>query len=417
MKLNKTAALLTIIIVLSFTTIIQQIQIFSLQSRFDVVESESGMRYSGNPFTTALYQGQLQAENITGMHYYTYISGTLYNRTDVIANPEQVASYIVWTDGTNVYAKNGTAGQIEFSGTDASVINSAINALPSDGGVIFIKQGVITGDITISRPRVIIKGEQTRLDGWLYIYDSYVTLIDVNVRKGIVIGKTTQTSPLYEVILERVQTPFYASGDVASRNYGIQINGATGSNTFVYTYLCKIYGAINAIKMVYGRLTDFGSDIGLSGSSADTSRVMFLNQSKFIGYGSDIFTQTADQKVFNVTGNNDIQFFGRVDGPLLHNLNWTMLIDGSLGSTSRVYFRELTSGKILSNYQESGSTTFSGTSVTFTHHLVLAPTHVYASFNSTSYGGWTWTANSTHITITVATSGNYTVYWKAEYKP
>ena len=64
-----------------------------------------------------------------------------------------------------------------------------------------------------------------------------------------------------------------------------------------------------------------------------------------------------------------------------------------------------------------GTITFSGTSVTFTHGLAGTPTQVFASFNSTGYGGWSWSANSTHITITVANSGDYTVYWRAYYEP
>jgi len=111
---------------------------------------EYGLRYIGNPFTAALYPGQFQAENITGMHWYTYLSGSLYNRTDVLAYPEQIASYIIFgrdTDGDGVYdivyAKNCTSGQIEFSGTDAAVvIQQAIDALPTIGGTILIKSGI-----------------------------------------------------------------------------------------------------------------------------------------------------------------------------------------------------------------------------------------------------------------------------------
>jgi hypothetical protein len=51
------------------------------------------------------------------------------------------ASYIIFTDGTTIYARNGTTGAIDYSGTDAStVIQSAINALTN--GVIFLKNGV-----------------------------------------------------------------------------------------------------------------------------------------------------------------------------------------------------------------------------------------------------------------------------------
>jgi len=54
------------------------------------------------------------------------------------------------------------------------------------------------------------------------------------------------------------------------------------------------------------------------------------------------------------------------------------------------------------------------TFVTFNHQLYTTPTLVLASFSVASYGNYTWTATSTQITITVSTSGTYTVYWYAE---
>ena len=49
------------------------------------------------------------------------------------------ASYVIFTDGTTIYARNGTTGAIDYSGTNAaSVINSALSALTS-GGKIFLK--------------------------------------------------------------------------------------------------------------------------------------------------------------------------------------------------------------------------------------------------------------------------------------
>ena len=59
--------------------------------------------------------------------------------------PEQEASYIVFVDsadGNKIKAKNGTTGKIEYSGTDgATVIQSAINALPNSGGAIVLRAG------------------------------------------------------------------------------------------------------------------------------------------------------------------------------------------------------------------------------------------------------------------------------------
>jgi len=58
--------------------------------------------------------------------------------------PNNEASFIIWTDGTKVYAAKGSDGSLYTSGTDAcTVIQAAINALTS-GGKIFIKRGTYT---------------------------------------------------------------------------------------------------------------------------------------------------------------------------------------------------------------------------------------------------------------------------------
>jgi len=248
MKLNKTAALLTIIIVLSFTTIIQQIQIFSLQSRFDVVESESGMRYSGNPFTTALYQGQLQAENITWMHQYVYRGGSLFNRTDVVQYPEQTATFVIFKDSAgNVYAKNTTSGQIQFGGAwDAggvdganasAVIQAANDALGTTKDSILIKSGdyTITSTLSIS-PHVLLIGEgmeNTRLIG-----SSGVDVIEVNVGGSSSRGggiKQLSIRPEGTAVGLKVEATYhYKIEDIyfraSSTTYNIAINISSGSH-------------------------------------------------------------------------------------------------------------------------------------------------------------------------------------------
>ena len=126
-------------------------------SSLEELEQKLKMRYTGNPFTTELWSGQLQAENITGMHWYTYRGGSLLNRTDVIAYPEQTATFIIFgkdtdNDGTYdiIYAKNTTSGQIQFGGEwDASGVDGANASATmraalgscSGGESIFIKRG------------------------------------------------------------------------------------------------------------------------------------------------------------------------------------------------------------------------------------------------------------------------------------
>jgi hypothetical protein len=60
------------------------------------------------------------------------------------------ASYVIFTDGTNVYARNGNTGEIEFSGADASiVINNALNVLTP--GRTWIEKVVLRGSFTLNK--------------------------------------------------------------------------------------------------------------------------------------------------------------------------------------------------------------------------------------------------------------------------
>ena len=169
------------IILLTSIILTQQIQIYQLNNQIEKINklkqyllnhyeassieelktklTQETKKYHGNPFTTALYPGQFQAENITGMHWYTWLSGTLFNRTDTIAFPEQTATFIIFgkdTDGDGVYdiiyAKNCTSGQIEFNGTDAAtVIQQAIDICPEWGKVCLKGEFIVTPRVWSSK--------------------------------------------------------------------------------------------------------------------------------------------------------------------------------------------------------------------------------------------------------------------------
>jgi len=75
----------------------------------------------------------------------------------------ETASYVIWTDGTTIYAKNGQTGAIDYSGTNAaSVIQSAINALTD--GLIFFRnaQYNITSQLTIDDGKNIVLCGESR---------------------------------------------------------------------------------------------------------------------------------------------------------------------------------------------------------------------------------------------------------------
>jgi parallel beta-helix repeat protein len=63
------------------------------------------------------------------------------------------ASYVFFTDGFAVYARNGTTGVIDYSGNDAAaVIQAGIDALGSHGGIILIREGTYVISSTIRVP-------------------------------------------------------------------------------------------------------------------------------------------------------------------------------------------------------------------------------------------------------------------------
>jgi len=69
-----------------------------LQESYDQELADSGPRYTGNPFATELWPGQLQSENITGMHWYSYYGGELVNVTDnVLGLGALEGDYTTWT--------------------------------------------------------------------------------------------------------------------------------------------------------------------------------------------------------------------------------------------------------------------------------------------------------------------------------
>lgn len=70
-----------------------QRQLSELSDIYSQINS-SGPRYTGNPFATELWPGQLQSENITGMHWYSYYGGELVNVTDNVLGE---GDYTTWT--------------------------------------------------------------------------------------------------------------------------------------------------------------------------------------------------------------------------------------------------------------------------------------------------------------------------------
>jgi len=110
----------------------------------------------------------------------------------------QPYSYVIWTDGTNYYAKNGRTGQIDFSGTDAStVIQNAINSL-SAGGKIYIRRGIYTIMNTITLSDGITLEGEIRASG--NFYDTKGTILRGSADP--ILKVTVNKNPLYQNLIE-----------------------------------------------------------------------------------------------------------------------------------------------------------------------------------------------------------------------
>jgi parallel beta-helix repeat protein len=79
-------------------------------------------------------------------------------------HPASDATYLIWTSGSTVYAKNSLTGTIDYSGSDAAtVINNAITATYyNGGGLVFVKSGNYSlSSSVILKSYVTLEGE-----GW-----------------------------------------------------------------------------------------------------------------------------------------------------------------------------------------------------------------------------------------------------------
>lgn len=121
---------------------------------------------------------------------------------------QTVASYVVFRDGSTYYARNGTTGEIEFSGSVATtVIQSAIDALSS--GLILFKDGSYSITTLINLDdNIEIEGESQqgvvltattdnpifRINNWENISFRKLTLAQTQTNYGISIGANTQNA-------------------------------------------------------------------------------------------------------------------------------------------------------------------------------------------------------------------------------
>jgi len=392
-----------------------------------------------------------------------YSQSSNENITIVSGSFTETASYVIFKVGDTIYAKNGTTGEIEYSGTNASyVINQAIASVHlKGGGTVFLKAGeyVIDSSIII-KEKVSLVGEMESKTGSAVTVIKRGTgftgaLLKTEVTYADSIEDNTQDIKIKNLIfngnnegvclnLTNVDTCVIKECRIAYCEYAVWL-GYYGDQTNDAVYPgdvritdCRIHATKIAVY-VERNLGDYFRDLKISDANytlyIKCSKIIFVEDCSFYNFqtaaikleddsnehlesiiiqGNRFYT-THSAKYITITKvhsstsrisiNDNVFSYSALDRPDTFDLP----------KISYSSFRGNTGYHAMS--EQSGTVTFSGTSYTFYHNLAKAPTLVLVSFNTTSYGGYTWTATDTQITITVQNSGNYKAYWYAEYNP
>ena len=149
--------------------------------------------------------------NTTSLKFTDELWWGSYNRTDVIAYPEQSTSYVIFGDDIDddgvldtIYAKNGTTGHIDFSGADAyTVAQSAINALPRSGGEIIFRSGryYLSNFIKVTKNGTTLTSEHAEL----------YTMDNTN-SPAIVVGDYQHENPEFTIV-DAIIEGFFIDGN------------------------------------------------------------------------------------------------------------------------------------------------------------------------------------------------------------
>ena len=455
-------------------------------------------------------------EDYNGATKYFYSSGSLVwkedlvsgefwwnsqNRTDTLQHPEASYSYMISMDGSVCKAKNGSTGQIDYSGTDAStVIQSTIND-STDGENIFIKTGVyeiLTSILVKSNVGITGAGRKNTILRRIadvpilrfYEKDGISENQENNLIENIGLDGRygySYTSNLIEIT--QLKDSIFRNLDLfAYRGNGIYIKGVSGAKSFWNTFEdillegdsnyntgAAIYVDSYAIDSWLYRITAGYHKYGMyfNGSAwylndfwpVHCENALYIKKSGLRGERIVCDTCRGDS-IYIDSSANDVQHIHLskihfIDPPAGYSLIYINVSSGcfcrdnffsdltGFGSTyayiidkegSGTFDRTLINGVFMPTgasgrynnvepsfiigdpryiTENSGTATNStATTFVFNHGLAWTPTGVWASFNTTEITGWTWTATSTEITITVVgITANRTCYWTAEYKP
>ena len=201
-----------------------------------ILAQNGGREY--DPWLDYNEDGIIDVHDLAALAYIYGTSGTPINKTTLV---RESTSYVIFGDDKNsdgvldfIYAKNGTTGNIDFSGTDAyTVAQSAINALPSSGGEIIFRSGryYLSDFIKIVKNRTTLTSEHAEL-----------YMMDNTNCSAIVVGDYENEEPAFTIVDVVIEGFFIDGnrlnqGNETDRNYPYLRNNCI---TFRKTERCSI---------------------------------------------------------------------------------------------------------------------------------------------------------------------------------
>lgn len=405
------------------------------------------------------------------------ISATSPNIPTVIEPGSMVgdASFIIFVDGVTYYAKNGTTGGIDYSGTNATtVIQDAIDVLPSGGkihlkdgiyllsvGLVFSSSFVFEGEgygtilrasaigvtlVTIG-PTSAVSGfamSDLTVGGESFLGTTGIKLVNANhgYLSNMYIGENQDwgVDCIFALANTFVSVTISWNGNVLADTGGLKLGASTTECNANNFYGCYFQGNINGIKLFRGGQNTFvncpiegnwfsgvyagsipGSD-GPIGTVFDSCWFELNNQGHGVNKRDIMFDNgTAYNSIRNcVFSGSDVDY-----SIYIHGSSWFNELIGGRSYSQPAYI-DLSSGHyglmdssiFVTENHEIVSITGAVNSVTVNHHLNAIPTIVTVTVNNTGAGNYSVSSiTSTQFVISFTNqpgANTWSFYWYAE---
>lgn len=300
-------------------------------------------------------------------------------------------SYLVFTDGTSYFMRNGSTGRIDYSSTSAgAVLNNTIgNMSDIDGTIILAPDVLVTGTINITRGNLTIMSNTV---GYDFYYDKQPT---PQIQR-LVINSTTDE-------IDKILLQGLTFNELLFSPYNHPIQEVTVRDCAIYktgTWLGLVFsgsgypssGWFNNIRFESCRLTDKSAD------GATRGLVHFTN-------GYDWTELTFESCDFECDGNTNTYFFD--DGTasvIMHLINPRFYIGGN-GGTVRLFYDNSVTGTIQAhmNTQIIGGKIESDTNYT----VLTIPASTNSKRVEFSMIGFEMGSYSTGVTVFNVTNTNW----------